>query len=299
MDAALARSAAARHGVFTREQALTAGETGSSIRRRLRTGDWLQLSPATYVAASTPVTIPARLAAVALSSPIDYAVSQLCAAQIWGLRAPAPTTPTIVIPDTSRLRRAGVVISRVRPQVLHRRQWRGGVPVTDVETTLIQCAAVITRDQLITLVEDAVRSRRTSLPRLWQRLRRGTSGSAALRRLLEELDRGFHDRWMRVVFRGLRRRGAPIPEHHQKVRINGMTLYPDGLWRLLRIICEIDDFQTHGDPVAQTRDRRRDRKLRLAGYEILRTTPREIRDNLEEVLDDIIAAIAQRTAAVA
>ena len=293
MKPQLAEHAAARHGVFHVDDAIAAGHTIGQIRRFLRDGQWLRRAPDTFTAASTPYTVEARMEAAMRSMPCDFAFSHLVAAQMWNLRAPAPDTVSVVIDDRHRLRRKDLQIRRVRARMLRRRRFRDGLPVTDLETTILHCAAVLAYEDLVTLVEDALRRGLTTIARLRKRLGRGLSGAAALRGLLEEIDDGFHDRWTRRLVRGLVRAGVVKPEHAVVIRgRNGRMAKPDMLWRHLKLIGEVDDWETHGSRSAQEADRARDRWLRAEfGIETMRTTPREIRNNLDRVVADFKAVV--------
>jgi predicted transcriptional regulator of viral defense system len=305
MKPRLAQTAADQHGVFTKSDVIRHGHTAAQLRGYLARGDWVRRGRGTYMTAGTPLTQQARREIARQSLPCDFAFSHLTAAQIWGLKAPPPTSVDVVIHDRHRIRSDYFVVRRVRGRMLRRRRFRKGVWVTDIETTILHCAAILSYDDLVTLVEDALRRGLTTLSRLRARLGRGLSGSAALRALLEELDDGFRDRWTRRLARRLIQRGAPLPEYEPPIvdPRTGRVIKPDLAWRALGVLGEVDDWSTHGDRSAQERDRARDRWLFATyGYIVVRTTPREIRRNIDRVVDDFLAALdraARAKAAVA
>jgi very-short-patch-repair endonuclease len=66
--------------------------------------------------------------------------------------------------------------------------------------------------------------------------------------------------------------GLPLPLVNH--RVLGFEL--DFLWPELRLVLEVDGFEFHGGSNAFHRDRERDRALALAGYQVLRSTWRQL-----------------------
>ena len=56
----------------------------------------------------------------------------------------------------------------------------------------------------------------------------------------------------------------------------GNPVKVDFLWRAAKLAVETDSFGTHGSRAAFERDRIRDQRLRLAGYEPFRFTRKQI-----------------------
>ena len=69
----------------------------------------------------------------------------------------------------------------------------------------------------------------------------------------------------------------------------------DALWRHERVIVELDGFAFHRSRAQFEADRRRDAKLTVAGYRVLRITQQRLQHEPEAVLDDLQEA-AQRGA---
>jgi hypothetical protein len=163
--------------------------------------------------------------------------------------------------------------------------------VPDVCTVIVQCAATLVRDDLITLVEHAVRSRRCTLDQLFAVCGRGVLGSRALRSVLDELSKDGRDRWARVLLRLLVAAGLPRPETERGIPADSPLIYVDLCWWVLRLVVEVDDWQSHASRAASERDRDRDRWLRGEyGIVVLRVTPRQIRDEPERIVRSIVAA---------
>jgi very-short-patch-repair endonuclease len=71
--------------------------------------------------------------------------------------------------------------------------------------------------------------------------------------------------------------GLPKPEVNQWVVVDaGPPIRADFLWRRQRLIVETDGWRFHGTRRGFERDRLRDQRARLAGWEILRFTRRQL-----------------------
>lgn len=210
------------------------------------------------------------------------------AAAMLGLRVPE-ADPVVRIQGTIDYRLTGTTVLTAR-RVAALRVLQGR-PVPDVCTTIVQCAAMLERDDLVTLVEHAVRRRRCSLQQLRAACRRGVAGSTALRAVVDELERDGTDRWARRLLRLLVAAGLPRPETERGVPNEAPLIYVDLCWWWLRLVIEVDDWESHGSRDASERDRDRDRWLwREYGVTVLRVTPRQIRDKPQQVVRDIVAA---------
>lgn len=63
----------------------------------------------------------------------------------------------------------------------------------------------------------------------------------------------------------------------------GIAYKADFLWRAERLVVETDGWGSHGTRRAFEADRRRDRRLRLAGWDVVRFTWRDVEREPEEV----------------
>lgn len=106
-----------------------------------------------------------------------------------GVHAPKPE---IVVPSTCRVRSPRVVVHRSDDRAALMIRTHRGLHVTGVEPTLISLAAVLDGETFEIACEDARRRRLTGIPALREYLRRfgrrGRSGVATTRALIDELD---------------------------------------------------------------------------------------------------------------
>jgi hypothetical protein len=285
------------------------GEHGAAglLKEREAAGEWRQLQPGVILPSTAVPTSLQRREAVRLSlearqrsTGIPWWFSGVTAAQVLGLRVPEhPVVVTVLGSTRPTLADVHVLSTHQLPMVRTVKD----LPVVTVPVAIVQCAALLARDDLVTLVEHALRDRRCTLSQLKNVCRRGVSGAAALRSVLEELSREGRDRWVRVLVRKLVAEGLPTPETERPLPEKDPRAWLDLCWWELLLAVEVDDWQTHASREAAEHDRARDRWMMTDyGLVVLRVTPREIRDHPARVVRDIVAAYrraerAQRPAA--
>jgi hypothetical protein len=114
----------------------------------------------------------------------------------------------------------------------------------------------------------------------------GRRGAGVLAAVLAEYDgptltdRELEERFFLLC----RDAGIPKPEVNVWIAIDGGIAYKaDFLWRAERLVVETDGWGSHGTRRAFEDDRRRDRRLRLAGWDVVRFTWRDVEREPEEV----------------
>jgi very-short-patch-repair endonuclease len=161
-----------------------------------------------------------------------------------------------------RKRRAGVLVHRSTTLEERDMTFRTGIPVTTPARTVADLRRVLPRDE----VEKAM-------------------GRATARGLPIGEVPGFEPDLTlsgleRRVLRACRHRGLPLPEVNTRVD----PFKVDFLWREQRLIVEVDSWRYHGDRMAFDRDRSRDVRLTVMGYQVLRFTDRQIEQDLARVV---------------
>lgn len=107
-------------------------------------------------------------------------------------------------------------------------------------------------------------------------------------------------RWLARVDR----RAASITESITRVRLNGLGLFPrlqvkiSGVGNVdfligTALVIEVDGFAYHSDPEDFENDGRRDARLSIRGYRVLRFSYKQVMEHWSEVKAAILAAIAR------
>ncbi|MFC7710515.1 DUF559 domain-containing protein [Micromonospora lupini] len=229
------------------------------------------------------------------------ALSGLSALDAWGLRQQPPGEPLYVdLPRGSGLRGRPHLVVRHRagfavepPQVVV----RGGLPVTRLDRTLVDCWSLLPPVERPNPLIRAVNDRLTTPQRLVAALAEvpRITDRAALRDLLDRLAAGCrspleiwgHDR----VFTGP---GMPAFTRQVRVRVGARTIYLDMFAEAERVNVELDGAGTHADPAEREIDLRRDALLATIGILVVRFTHRRLVANPAEVRQETLAILAAR-----
>jgi hypothetical protein len=92
-----------------------------------------------------------------------------------------------------------------------------------------------------------------------------------------------------------RRAGLPPPSVNAWIPVPGEELQGDFAWFGQQVIVETDGFSAHGTRQAFRRDRRRDRILSLAGWQVVRFTWDEVTNEPGQVTEVVRKLLAGRT----
>jgi very-short-patch-repair endonuclease len=290
MDERAVAIARARAGIVLAE------DLGDRPRVSARRAGLHEIHPRVYLARTQPEDVAVHLAAVAARWGARE-VYVIGAAAIWlhGY-GELPDRIELGIPQTHELVTAPqVAVRRLAASVLEGSRWRRGCRVVALEIAVIQAAAGSSYGEVLSLCEELVRSRRTTLARLRARCRRGLNGSAAVRRACDELSGGSMDRDVRALHAALLARGVTGLEVEVRFEsAGGGSAYADLLHRATMTVLEVDGRLSHTTKEQFRKDRWRDRWLRRDhGAATLRIDVSEVRDDLDAVADEITSLLAQ------
>ncbi|HEX2297150.1 MAG TPA: type IV toxin-antitoxin system AbiEi family antitoxin domain-containing protein, partial [Pseudonocardiaceae bacterium] len=130
-------------GVIDHQQALTAGLSGSAVKRRVVSGRWVRLHPRVYLAADHPRTDEVRLRAAVLWAGVG-AVAHGVSAAWW--HELSPRLPQCVEVTVPRQRCPGrcpdVVVRRRDIDPLDVAEYRD-LPVTGIALTVLEAAVAL------------------------------------------------------------------------------------------------------------------------------------------------------------
>jgi very-short-patch-repair endonuclease len=279
-DRRLSELAADQYAAFAHHQALACGLTKQALHRRLADGRVQQVQPRVYVVAGAPETWHQRLFAACLAAGGAAAASHRSAARLWGLLDDEqPVEITVPLRRAPRLRDTLVHRSTdlTAGQVVRRR----GIPVTNPLRTMVDLGAVLGPEEVEAALDRGLVAHRFSVAAvqhvLDQLARSGRAGCGVLRRVLE--DRALGDRRPDGLLepqmaRLLRDFGLPPGRFQYVVRDDEgrFVAKADFAYPELRLVVEVDGWESHGSRTAFHTDRRRSNDLAGAGWTVLRFT---------------------------
>jgi very-short-patch-repair endonuclease/predicted transcriptional regulator of viral defense system len=298
----VARLAAQQHGVVGRGQLIEMGLGGNAIDRRLRQGRLHRLHPGVYAVGHSAIRQEGRWMAAVLACGKRAVLSHRAAAALWGIRQPWGGRIDVTVPRKSgsneRIQRHCSILpdDEMTSQL--------GIPVTSVPRTIWDLAVVVSVDS----VESALRQSeylqlhdRLSLRDLLVRYA-GHPGARAVRTCLRrraELPAGrprspLEERF--IPF--LRSHRLPRPRLNAWIQAGEGWVEVDCLWVEQRLVVELDGFAGHGTRTAFRDDRARDRRLRAAGYEVVRIAWGHLDDEPETLAADLRELLGLRRASV-
>ena len=290
------RLAAAQHGVLSRRQALDAGLTERAIDGRLSSGRWQVVHAGVYVPTAVPASWHQRVMAAILRGGASALASHRCATALWQLDGLKERPVEISL-------KAG---RRIRGAIVHRRRASDdpsvvvfdGIPATDVERTLLDLAAVITPRRLALALEDALRRGSTTLESMRELVhgQKGRAGLRTLRQLLDardDRDSLVESRLESALLRLLTAHALPLPvPQHRVMDGAGFVARLDFAYPQYRLGVETDGYRWHGGLERRTRDLRRENRLKLLGWTVLRFSWDDVHNRPETVASQIGAALA-------
>ena len=248
------------------------------VAARARSGAWVRLQRGAYVPAGR-VTAP-RERAVAHIVAVQERLTSLhwfsheSAALLWGL--PTWRTPTVTHVrqpgragagrDRAICRHCGGVDERHLTAV-------AGIPVTDLELTMVDCARTLPPLAGLVVADAALRAgadRQAALAML--DAARGRNGAARARAVIELADDGAESPGETATRFVLLREGLPRPATQVPVATRLGTFWADVGWDEWSVVAEYDGHVKYASVDDLVREKRRHDAMVEAGRRILRVT---------------------------
>jgi very-short-patch-repair endonuclease len=227
-----------------------------------------------YAEKSTRLTDASMAWAAALTVGTEGVVSHVTAARLWGLRVPVDPEVHVIVPRDARLRISGVRAHRIELADADTARV-SGVECTGLIRTAVDCLLWLPEEAGRGLMTDAMRRRILEPEQVREHLRSSglRHGLTRAWSVLTEVGRGAHSEAEVLAHRILRRAGiqgweANAPIHDE----DGLIGIADLLFRVARVVVEIDGRAYHSDDAAFQRDRARQNRLVAAGFQVLRFT---------------------------
>jgi hypothetical protein len=283
VDAILAELAGKAHGVVSRDELQAAGITNGQIKARLEAGSLIGMHRSVYCVGHRAASVEGRYLAAVKAVGLEAVLAGRAAAHLFALIRGVSPPPEVITKGQRRPR--GVVVHRAAGILTtDSTHWRG-IPVTTVQRTLVDLAAVLSEEDLARAVHEAdvrhhitpdqienVLDRRHNWPGR-RKLRRVIRGEVPV--TLSRLESRFLERLSAV--------GLPLPDTNS--RVDGR--YVDCRWREQCLTVELDSYRYHNTHHAWEHDRQREREARARGDEFRRYTWFDVDKEPEPILTDL------------
>ena len=288
-----------QHGLISRRQALAAGMTDAQIGWRLRTGQWESVHRGVYRHAVSPETPQSRLLAMCLAC--DGVASHRSAAALHGIDGYELDRIEVLVPWKRRPMIKGVRLHRTTQMHLAKPIDRDGIPCTGIGRTVLDVAAVVSRERLEHTIDAVLRQGLLRLEDMYAVLvshsRHGRTGCGPFRDALEERrgdDAVPLSAWSRMVSDLLTDFGLERPVfEHRVCDPSGELLaqvdlaYPDH-----RVAIELDSKRWHLNSVSFERDPRRRNALTVIGWTVLTFTWSDYVDRPNQLCNTVAELLA-------
>ena len=289
LDQAIAEVASRQNGRISRQQLIAIGLTDQGIAYRVRSRRLNRIRRGVFAVGHRAEITDGRLRAALLTVGDDSLVSHFSAAGKYEIRA-MPIVIDITAPRRL-LKRDGI---RLHHRVIHREEIRilDGLPFTSPSQTIFDVGTMLGSTAHLKAANEAFVKRLCTIAdlRATQHRNAGRKGSRAFRVLLDQIDPEGREVRSGLEVRlnaFLRTRGFPPWESNATLRIGTETIRPDVLWRSQRVIVEADGRDPHLAPLTFASDRRRDRRVRVEGWEPVRVTSVDLDRRPDELDADL------------
>lgn len=293
LDAKVAELARRQHAVLGLGQLRGLGLEARAVQHRAVAARFHRVHRGVYSLVPPPLlTYRGRLMAAVLACGDGAAVSHHDAAALHDLRPVSGSRIHVTIPRGSTRALTGLTVHRSVTLTPPDVTTVDGIPTTAVARTLLDLAAVLDQPRVERALNQAEVLRVFDLRALEDQLGRNphhlgrrtlTSALALYQPEATADETALEQRFLALIGAA----GLPLPERqaHVDPGDGGPLLRPDFLWRDQRLILETDGRQVHGTRRAFEKDRRRDQRLMLAGWRVVRVTWRQLRDEPQSVVD--------------
>ena len=278
----IAEIAARQHGIVARRQLVEAGISDDAIAHRVDIRRLYRRHVGVLSVQERSSDLGRFIAAVLASGP-GAVLSHRSAAALWELVADRGPVD-VLVNGGGRRRRPGIHVHTTRSLRPDDVASHRGIPCTSVARSIADLGAVLPKAELRRVLERSMVLRLFDRRALDATIDRGSGrrGTSLLRRLLTDLDDDvpptrseFEQRFLSLI------RSASLPSPITNGVVHGHEV--DFHWPDARLIVETDGRETHDNPFAFERDRARDLDLKLAGWEVIRITWRQLRDEPDRV----------------
>jgi Transcriptional regulator, AbiEi antitoxin/Protein of unknown function (DUF559) len=279
-DLAIAQLAAEQHGVVTLAQLGELGLQPRAVQLRAASGRLHRIHRGVYALAPPQLlSRDGRFMAAVLACGQQAVLSHRSAAALHELRATERAAIDVTVPGRTCHKRHGIDLHRSKTLKRQDTTTVNRIPCTTVARTQFDLAEAVNRRAVERAYDQAEILELFDLRALHDQLARnnGRHGLAVVRTILAEHYPGTTATWSELEERFLaliRSAGVPAPE------VNAWVVPDDGepairvdfMWRPRGLIVETDGMTFHHTRRGFQTDRRRDQRLTLAGWRVVRVT---------------------------
>lgn len=287
-DALVADLASAQHRVVKEGQLVALGLKRGAIRHRVECGRLHRIHKGVYAVGAPSLSRSGFLIAAVFACGEGAVLSHKTAADHWGLIRTSSPAIHVTVPRNKKPQVSDVTLHLTRDLPSQDCAVEDRIPVTSVPRTLVDLAAIARPGELIQALEHAQRLRLFDMRAMEELLGRsnGRRGARALRGALKELFEEAPDTRSPLEERFChycKKRKLPMPAFN--VPVAGFLV--DAVWLEQKVAVELDSRRHHSGIDAFEGDRKRDTKLQLAGFRIVRITDRRVKNEADEVEADL------------
>ena len=277
---------AKQFGLITRDQALGSGLTARQIEGLVRRDEWALIYRGIYADLASAHSWRRSVLAAILTGGPDAVASGSCAAAL--LSMPGFRLGKIEITTPKRLRNVPFV-SRLGSIPPHQVSRVGPIPVTDAARTLLDIAGKVDQPILEDALDDVLRRKLTSLPRLkWffhSLTGKGKKGSAILRQLVDERSDGqpIPESVLETrLWKPLSRLGVPRPIRQHPVAEGRYRI--DFAFPQAMVAVEAQSYRWHSSRRAWERDISKANALTGLGWMVVYVTWGDLKDDSDSTV---------------
>jgi hypothetical protein len=295
----IGRLAERQHGVVALRQLELLSLSKSAVSRRARGGRFHRIHRGVYAVGYPKLTRYGHCMAAVLACGPRAALSHRSSAGLWAVRPDNRRKSDVSLPSPSARTKQAIEIHRSVTLTADDVTTVEGIPCTTLARTLVDLGDVVDRRAVERAVEQAEVLRLFDLHEVQRAMERAgpRRGTGLLSSVLEDLNGpSLTASELEESFLALCRAAAlPTPEVNAWMTLSdGSPIKVDFLWRRERLAVETDGHPFHRTRQSRERDTKRDQLLRLAGFEPVRFTGRQVALEKEWVTHTLLALASRR-----
>jgi hypothetical protein len=294
LDDEVTALAVRQHGVVGLSQLRELGLSARAVQHRAARRRFHRIHRGVYAIGYPKLTGHGQWMAAVLACGPRAVLSHRSAAGLWGLRPDNRLKSDVSLPSPSARIKQAIEVHRSVTLTPDDVTTVEGIPCTTLARTLVDLGDVVNRRAVERAVEQAEVLRLFDLREIERAIERAgpRRGTGLLSSVLDDLNGPtLTESELEEAFLALCRAAAlPTPEVNAWMTLpNGSAIKVDFLWRDERLAVETDGHPFHRTRQSRERDTKRDQLLRLAGFEPVRFTGRQVALEKEWVTRSLLA----------